>query len=111
MTAAAVELRRDIKVMSLIGLAHGLSHFYQLVLPPLFPLLKDAFGVSYTELGLMMTVFYVMSGVFQTPAGFLVDRWGAIDGNRRNTLPLAPYRTSSCRVLASLRRQPQPRSI
>ena len=59
MTAAAVELRRDIKVMSLIGLAHGLSHFYQLVLPPLFPLLKDAFGVSYTELGLMMTLFSV----------------------------------------------------
>ncbi|HEX7006563.1 MAG TPA: MFS transporter [Alphaproteobacteria bacterium] len=77
MTTAAIELRRDIKVISLIGLAHGLSHFYQLVLPPLFPLLKDAFGVSYTKLGLMMTIFYVMSGVFQTPAGFLVDRWGA----------------------------------
>jgi len=77
MTAAAIELRRDIKVISLVGLAHGLSHFYQLVLPPLFPLLTGAFGVSYTELGLMMTTFYVVSGVCQTPAGFLVDRWGA----------------------------------
>jgi MFS family permease len=77
MTAAAIELRRDIKVISLVGLAHGLSHFYQLVLAPIFPLLKDAFGVSYTELGLMMTVFYVVSGTCQTPAGFLVDHWGA----------------------------------
>lgn len=77
MTAAAIELRRDIKVISLVGLAHGLSHFYQLVLPPLFPLLTGAFGVSYTELGLMMTTLYVVSGVCQTPAGFLVDRWGA----------------------------------
>ena len=76
-TAATIELRRDIKVISLVGLAHGLSHFYQLVLAPLFPLLKVAFGVSFTELGLMMTIFYVVSGLCQTPAGFLVDHWGA----------------------------------
>jgi MFS family permease len=68
---------RDIKVMALISIAHGCSHFFQLVLPPLFPFLKDDFAVSYTELGLVMTLFYVTSGVLQTPAGFLVDRMGA----------------------------------
>lgn len=68
---------RDVKVMALIGVAHGCSHFFQLVLPPLFPFLKDEFAVSYTELGLVMTLFYVTSGVLQTPAGFLVDRIGA----------------------------------
>jgi MFS transporter, FSR family, fosmidomycin resistance protein len=77
MTAAAIDLRRDIKVISLVGLAHGLSHFYQLVLAPIFPLLRDHFGVSFTQLGLMMTIFYVVSGTCQTPAGFLVDHWGA----------------------------------
>jgi MFS family permease len=77
MTAAAIDLRRDVKVISLVGLAHGLSHFYQLALPPLFPLLTGTFGVSFTELGLMMTTFYVVSGLCQTPAGFLVDHWGA----------------------------------
>lgn len=69
--------RHDISVMILVGLAHGCSHFFQLVLPPLFPFLKDEFNVSYTELGLLMTVFYVTSGLLQTPAGFLVDRFGA----------------------------------
>lgn len=69
--------KRDLKVMALIGIAHGCSHFFQLVLPPLFPFLKDEFVVSYTELGLVMTLFYVTSGVLQTPAGFLVDRVGA----------------------------------
>lgn len=69
--------KRDLKVMALIGIAHGCSHFFQLVLPPLFPFLKDEFAVSYTELGLVMTLFYVTSGVLQTPAGFLVDRVGA----------------------------------
>lgn len=68
---------RDVKVMALIGVAHGCSHFFQLVLPPLFPFLKDDFAVSYTELGLVMTLFYVTSGMLQTPAGFLVDRIGA----------------------------------
>lgn len=68
---------RDLKVMALIGVAHGCSHFFQLVLPPLFPFLKDEFVVSYTELGLVMTLFYVTSGLLQTPAGFLVDRIGA----------------------------------
>lgn len=68
---------RDMQVMALIGLAHGISHFFQLVLPSLFPLLKDDFQVSYTQLGAVMTVFYVTSGLLQTPAGFLVDRIGA----------------------------------
>ena len=68
---------RDLPVISLVGTAHFGSHFFQLVLPPLFPLLKDAFGVGYTELGLLITVFYATSGLAQTPAGFLVDRIGA----------------------------------
>jgi MFS transporter, FSR family, fosmidomycin resistance protein len=46
-------------------------------LPPLFPLLKVTYGVSYTDLGLLMALFYVASGLCQTPAGFLVDRFGA----------------------------------
>jgi MFS family permease len=76
-TAAAASLRADAKVISLVGLAHGLSHFFQLVLPPLFPLLKDEFGVSYAALGAVMAVFYTASGIAQTAAGFLVDRYGA----------------------------------
>ena len=57
--------------------AHGGSHFFQLVLPPLFPLLKASFGVGYAELGLLMGVLYGISGLTQTLAGVLVDRVGA----------------------------------
>lgn len=63
--------------MALIGLAHFSSHFIQLTLPPLFPLLRDAFAVSYLALGLVMTVFYAASGLGQAVCGFLVDQWGA----------------------------------
>jgi MFS transporter, FSR family, fosmidomycin resistance protein len=63
--------------MALIGLAHFTSHFIQLTLPPLFPVLKEAFAVSYVALGLVMTAFYAASGLGQAVCGFLVDRWGA----------------------------------
>ena len=63
--------------MGLIGGAHGMSHFYQLVLPPLFPFLIADFELTYTELGVLMTVFFVASGFGQPVAGFVVDRLGA----------------------------------
>ena len=77
MTVEEAPGRGQARVIGLISLAHGASHFYQLALPPLFPHLKEAFAVSYTELGTLMTVFYVSSGVSQTGAGFLVDRFPA----------------------------------
>ena len=69
--------RRDAKVMALIGVAHGNSHFFQLVLPPLFPFFIVEFEASYTELGAMMSLFFVVSAILQPLAGFLVDRIGA----------------------------------
>jgi MFS transporter, FSR family, fosmidomycin resistance protein len=69
--------RRDLKVISLIGTAHFFSHFYILILPPLFPLLRDAFGVGYTALGLALAVLNTVTGLTQAPVGFLVDRFGA----------------------------------
>ncbi len=67
---------QDIKVIGLVSTAHFMSHFFQIVLPPIFPLLKDAFGVSYAELSIVMTLMYATSGLMQTPAGILVDRLG-----------------------------------
>lgn len=77
MAVASPPLERDLRVIGVVGLAHGGSHFFHLVLPPLFPLLKTTFGVTYTELGVLMSVFFAASGLCQTPAGFLVDRIGA----------------------------------
>lgn len=77
MTATPIGLERDLRIIGVVGAAHGGSHFFQLVLPPLFPWLRDAFGVSYTELALVMTIFFAVSGLTQAAAGFLVDRIGA----------------------------------
>ena len=67
----------DVRIIALIGAGHMVSHFLQLTIPPLFPLLRDEFGVSWVQLGLVSTVFYCVSGLMQTVAGFLVDRFGA----------------------------------
>jgi len=76
-TAAASSFRHDAKVIGVVGVMHGMSHFFQLVLPPLFPLLRAEFGVSYALLGALLSVFYVASGLCQIGAGFAVDRFGA----------------------------------
>ena len=68
--------RQDAKVMGLIGLAHSISHFSQLLLAPLFPWLKVEFGVSYAELGFLLTIFFVVSCAVQAMSGFWVDRYG-----------------------------------
>jgi len=67
---------QDAAVIGLVGIAHMISHYSQLLLAPLFPWLKDAFQVSYTELGFLMTLFFVVSCAVQTTSGFLVDRFG-----------------------------------
>ncbi|MGE0329988.1 MAG: MFS transporter [Ramlibacter sp.] len=69
-------LRRDASVIGLVGLAHMISHYSQLLLAPLFPWLKDEFNASYTELGFLMTLFFVVSCAVQAASGFLVDRHG-----------------------------------
>ncbi|MFY9479612.1 MAG: MFS transporter [Aquabacterium sp.] len=76
-TPAPVSARQDATTIGLIGLAHGTSHFNHMLLPPLFPLFIRDFGLSYSELGLLVSVFFVISGVGQAMAGFLVDRVGA----------------------------------
>ena len=80
MTAPATPippLSRDARVIGLVGAAHFFSHFYQLVLPSLFVFMAESTGRSYVELGLLVTVFSVMSGVAQTPIGIMVDKIGA----------------------------------
>jgi len=73
----AQSFRRDARIIGVVSLAHGVSHFLQLALPPLFPLLRAEFAVSWTLLGFIAGTFYVASGAVQFAAGFLVDRLGA----------------------------------
>ena len=74
--AGTPSLRTDAQLIGLVGLAHAVSHFSQLILAPLFPWLKDEFNVSYVELGAVLTVFFVVSCMVQAASGFIVDKLG-----------------------------------
>ena len=75
--ASPVPLAQDAQIIGLVGLAHASSHFGHLLLPLMFPVFMKEFGLSYSELGLLMSTFFVVSGVGQAFAGFVVDRMGA----------------------------------
>ncbi len=83
MTAASqtlptsVPLKQDATIIGLVGLAHASSHFGHLLLPPLFPVFMAEFGLSFSQLGALMSVFFVVSGIGQASAGFVVDKVGA----------------------------------
>ncbi len=72
-----VPLRQDAAIIGMVGVAHASSHFSQMILPVMFPVFIKEFGFSFAELGLLMSVFFVVSGLCQALSGFLVDRLGA----------------------------------
>jgi MFS transporter, FSR family, fosmidomycin resistance protein len=73
----SVALSQDAKVIGLVSLAHAMSHFSHLLLVPLFPIFQKEFALSFSQLGLLVTVFFVVSGIGQALSGFLVDKVGA----------------------------------
>src|SRR3954471_16298118 len=77
--AAPRQSRMDASLRTLLAIstAHWVSHFHLMVLPMLFPFLKEQLGVGYIELGFALTVFAVVSGLTQAPMGYLGDRVGA----------------------------------
>lgn len=74
---SAVEPKREIATISAVGTAHFVSHVLQLALAPLFIGMRSDLNVSFTDLGLLLSVFYLFSGTGQVMAGVLVDRFGA----------------------------------
>jgi MFS transporter, FSR family, fosmidomycin resistance protein len=76
-TVDAAPLRRDAKVLGLLGSGHFFSHFFGIALPPLFPLLQVDLAVSYAALGALLAAANIATLVCQVPVGILVDRLGA----------------------------------
>lgn len=65
------------KAIGLVCVAHFFSHFNMMMLPPLLPLLGESLQIGYTEIGLALSAYSLVSALTQTPLGFLVDRIGA----------------------------------
>ena len=75
--AATTGRRGSTRAVAVVSTAHFASYFYMLLLPPLFPLLREVYGIGYTQLGLGISVFSIVTACAQVPVGFVVDRFGA----------------------------------
>ena len=69
--------RPRISILMQISIVHFVSHVHMLGIPALLPLLPNALGVTFVELGASVSLFNIMSALFQAPVGFIVDRRGA----------------------------------
>jgi MFS transporter, FSR family, fosmidomycin resistance protein len=78
-TIAAGRVARggEFQTIGLVSAAHFVAHFHILVLPPLFPYLRQHFGVGFVELGLALTIGSLSSVAAQLPMGYLTDRFGS----------------------------------
>lgn len=80
MSSAAVmlhSLKSDAAVISPVGFAYATSHFFHLVLPPLFLWFMNEFALTFVQVGMLMTAFFGVSGIGQAFAGIVADRFGA----------------------------------
>ena len=60
----------------LITVGHGLTHWYPATFYLLLPLIGHELGLSYSQIGLVMTCQYVASAIANVPGGILVDTVG-----------------------------------
>src|SRR5689334_5551385 len=67
----------EFQAVGVVSAAHFVAHFHMLVLPPLFPFLKQHFGVGFVELGFALTIGALASVAAQVPMGYLADRIGS----------------------------------
>ena len=72
-----IALAQDAKIIGLVSMAHAISHFSHMLLVPLFPVFQKEFALSFSQLGFLGTVFFIVSGIGQALSGFWVDRVGA----------------------------------
>lgn len=75
---AGSQQQQDWRVITVVGIAHASSHFFQLLLPTLYVALNRQFAYDFVSLATLVTTFYIVSCVGQASSGFLVDRIGAV---------------------------------
>ncbi|MSQ73753.1 MAG: MFS transporter [Betaproteobacteria bacterium] len=60
----------------LVSIGHGLTHWYPATFYVLLPLIGRELGLSYSQIGLIMTVQALVGALSNIPGGLIVDTFG-----------------------------------
>ncbi|MGZ5136219.1 MAG: MFS transporter [Burkholderiales bacterium] len=74
--ATAGTAPRTFKEVWLISAGHGLTHWYTATFYLLLPLIGKELGLTYTEIGLIMTIQHLAGAISNLPGGMIVDTVG-----------------------------------
>jgi sugar phosphate permease len=72
----AASAPRSFKDVWLISAGHAFTHWYTATFYLLLPLIGKELGLSYTEIGLIMTTQHVVGAISNLPGGMVVDMVG-----------------------------------
>ena len=75
-TAATVSPPRTFRDVWLISAGHGLTHWYPATFYVLLPLIGKELGLSYTQIGFLMSAQHLAGALSNLPGGMLVDAIG-----------------------------------
>jgi len=75
-TASAGVAPQSFRGVWLISAGHGLTHWYTATFYILLPLIGKEFGLSYTQIGLIITVQHLAGAISNIPGGMVVDMVG-----------------------------------
>ena len=73
---AGTTVQRSFRDVWLVSAGHGLTHWYTATFYILLPLIGKELGLSYTEIGLIMTLQHLAGAISNIPGGILVDTVG-----------------------------------
>ena len=77
-TAAETAIPRAqyIREVGLISAGHGMTHWYPATFYLLLPLIGKELGLTYTQIGFILTVQHVVGAIANLPGGAVVDAYG-----------------------------------
>src|SRR5216110_1514173 len=76
LSAGTATPRRSFQEVWVVSIGHALTHWYPATFYLLLPLIGAELGLSYSQIGLIMTCQYLASAVANVPGGVLVDTVG-----------------------------------
>ncbi|WP_349972719.1 MFS transporter [Pseudomonas caspiana] len=62
------------RIIGAVALAHLVNDLIQAVLPSIYPLLKDSYGLTFTQIGLITLTFQITASLLQPWVGYYTDR-------------------------------------